>query len=623
MIPNRGLATLSLLTAFAAGAFAMDQTYDGAKRISEYLTMADGTRVAYDLFLPMTKGAVEKKPMPVLFKYTPYGRAWTIFDKKGRNNLAALVDLPWYGDAALRFRSLLVGDVKHALERTTWLEGMVRSGYAVVVADRPGTGASFGKLAYSPDLVGREASEIIDWIAARSWCDGNVGMFGDSIQAQIQFQAAATGNPHLKAILPATTWMDNYSAVMFPGGVLDSAFVKIYEKANLAFDGLATPVDSDPKGILLAEARAERGDISLVKVVRAVGDERYRDSPLPDGRKVYPELQSLYPLLDRINRAGVPAYLIGGWYDIYARDDFLIYQNLTVPKRLLVRPTDHSGIEEAGKDIDYAKEAHRWFDYWLKKIDNGIMDEAPIRYNLQGTGKPNSLRTTQAWPPENSKLATFFLGTGGVAGTRAKDGRLTLSAPDIGGTSDSYTVDYSTTTGTKPHWSAVAMPHNYPDMRNHDAKSLTYTTAPFDSDQEIVGHPVLRLWLESTAADLDLFAYLEAVDTDGRSTYVTQGNLRASHRKPGQAPFDNLGLPWHDHFESGLEAIPRGRPIELAFDLLPTAYRFAKGQRLRIAIACADRGNFETPVVSPAPTLRLLMDSEHPSSVQLPFIRRP
>jgi predicted acyl esterase len=91
-------------------------------------------------------------------------------------------------------------------------------------------------------------------------------MFGDSIQAQIQFRGASTGNPHLKAILPATTWMDNYSAVLFPGGILNTTFTKFYGPVNKAFDAMATPVDQDKDGTLLAQARAERQNMSALSV---------------------------------------------------------------------------------------------------------------------------------------------------------------------------------------------------------------------------------------------------------------------------------------------------------------------------------------------------------------------
>ena len=85
------------------------------------------------------------------------------------------------------------------------------------------------------------------------------------------------------------------------------------------------------------------------------------------------------------------------------------------------------------------------------------------------------------------------------------------------------------------------------------------------------------------------------------------------------APFDNLGLPWHSHFQSDLQPVPSGEPIELVFDLLPTGYQFPAGHRLRITLAFADADSFDTPIIVPAPTLRLLRDSSHPSYVELPI----
>ena len=226
--------------------------YDGSTRSSDFLTLSDGTRLAYDLFLPTKKGVAADKPLPVLFKYTPYDRAWTLWGKDEHNNFCDFAPV-WYCDLAMRIRALLVplvapgtnGAIKDALNRTEWLVQMVNSGYAVIVVDRPGTGASFGQLNGDIDVVAGELNQIFNWIAAQPWSDGNIGMFGDSIQAQIQFRAASVGNPHLKAILPATTWMDNYSAVAFPGGIEDLAFANFYIKANTIFDLMATPVDQD------------------------------------------------------------------------------------------------------------------------------------------------------------------------------------------------------------------------------------------------------------------------------------------------------------------------------------------------------------------------------------------
>ena len=601
-----------------------ERIYAGVQRTSDHLTLPDGTRLAYDLFLPVKDGIVADVPLPTLFKYTPYGRAWTVFDEEGNNNLSGL-GMPWYYDPMLRFRAWIVpegeGKCLDALFWTEWLGDMIKSGYVVIVADRPGTGASFGKLNLDPAVAAQEASDIIDWIAAQEWSDGNVGMFGDSIQAQIQFQAASTGNPHLKAILPATTWMDNYSAVMFPGGVPNKAFASFYSQLNTTFDALATPVDQDPDGSLLAQARAERGGIELAEKVVGFEQVPYRDALTPSGRNYWVDYHTLYPLLDDVNRSGTAVYLINGWYDIYARDNFLTYANLTVPKRLMVRPTDHSGIESNGDDVDFGAEAQRWFDYWLKGIDNGIMDEAPIHYYLQGVEAADAWQSTDVWPLENGQPTRYYFGPGEESGkVSINNGSLLLVPPAQSTAADAYTVDYTTTSGEKPRWKGLAVPHEYPNMRDNDAKSLTYTTPVLEMPLDITGHPVAHIWLSADVADLDLVLYLEDVDGNGNSTYVSQGNLRASHRLLGLTPFNNLDLPWHNHFESEVQPIPSGEPVELVFDLLPTAYRFPIGHRLRLTVAFADADSFHTPQLDPAPLVSLLRDAAHASFVELPVV---
>lgn len=85
-----------------------EKVYDGYKRASDFLTLSDGTRLAYDLYLPTKKGVPADKPYPVLFKYTPYGRTWTIFDENGNNNLAELMGWKWYEDLAARVRFWLM-----------------------------------------------------------------------------------------------------------------------------------------------------------------------------------------------------------------------------------------------------------------------------------------------------------------------------------------------------------------------------------------------------------------------------------------------------------------------------------------------------------------------------------
>jgi putative CocE/NonD family hydrolase len=595
-----------------------EEIYDGNQRISDYLTLSDGRRLAYDLILPTKKGVPASEPLPFLFKYTPYMRTFRIFDKDGKNLLTFFMDLKWYEKAMLRIRYWLSdqGHLMDPLFRTKWLKNMVRHGYAVIVVERPGTGASFGIAKQSMESVAREENEILDWIASQAWCNGKIGMYGESQQAWCQFAAASTANPHLKAIFPASSQLDLYEALEYRGGVYNKAFSSFFDRVVPYLDNLVTPVDSDKDAALLAQARQERSGAELK--VSEIVQYPFRDSMLPDGRFLW-KLLALYPLIERINRSGIPVYMTTGWYDIFLGDMFLWYDNLTVLKRLTVRPLDHSGMDATQFDLDYGAEAQRWFDRWLKGIDNGIMEEPPIHYYVMGVPKKEAWQTSNQWPLAKQKLTNFYFDegkTGSIASVN--DGFLTTESPPAQDAFDVYTVDYTTTSGEKSRWVAVEEEHDYPDMRANDEKALTYTTSPLKTDVEVTGHPVVHLWLTTDAPDLDVFVYLEEVDRNGKSAYITEGTLRASHRKLSQAPFNNLGLPYHSHYQSDLVPIPAGEPVELVFSLLPTSYQFHKGSRIRITVVCADADNFDTPVIDPAPKLQLLRDMNHPSFIQLP-----
>jgi len=104
------------------------------------------------------------------------------------------------------------------------------------------------------------------------------------------------------------------------------------------------------------------------------------------------------------------------------------------------------------------------------------------------------------------------------------------------------------------------------------------------------------------------------------SSHITQGNLRASHRKLDQAPYHNLGLPYHSHYQSELEPISAQKPFELVFSFIPTSYLFHAGHRIRITVTCVDADNFDTPMLNPAPKIHLMRDTAHPSFVELPII---
>ena len=149
---------------------------------------------------------------------------------------------------------------------------------------------------------------------------------------------------------------------------------------------------------------------------------------------------------------------------------------------------------------------------------------------------------------------------------------------------------------------------------------MTYTTKPLDSDIEVTGHPVIHLWVTSTAKDGDFFAYLEEVDANGFSHYITEGTLRASHREISEPPFDYLELPYHRSFEEDRIALPN-EPAELTFDLHPTSNIFDKGHRIRLTITCADKDNALTPEISPPPSVTIFLNTNYSSYISLPVIQ--
>jgi putative CocE/NonD family hydrolase len=599
-----------------------EAAYNGYVRRSQYLTLGDGTRLAYDLYLPTKGGVPADEPLPTLFKYTPYLRTFTIFDAEGNFLLGDLYALKWYEKAMLRIRHRLSdqGHLMDAVFNTGWLKPMLHHGYAVVVVERPGTGASFGVMDPSFEVGAKQADEIMDWIVAQDWCDGNIGMYGDSWQAMIQFAAASTGNPHLKAILPVSSSLDSYSAVNYRGGVYNETFNTLFSWSTGALETLATPVEADEDSTLLAQARAERSGSTVgERSAEVLRKYPFHDSTTPDGDNVWEGDFALYPFIERINQAGVPIYMTNRWYDLFTGDMFLWYANLTVPRRLVVRPLDHSEVDGDAFDLDFGAEAHRWFDYWLKGIDNGIMDEPPITYYTLGAPEKEAWQTSDRWPLSDRERARFYFAAGrsGSVGS-ANDGVLTRDAPTAPEAHDAYQVDYSRTSGENSRWGAVLSGSDYPNMRANDEKALTYTTPLLENDVEITGHPIVHLWLTTDVPDLDVFVYLEDVDSRGDSTYITEGNLRASHRTLSPAPYDNLGLPYHRHYESDLKPIPVGEPVELVFDLLPTSYLFQEGHRIRVTVVFADADNFDTPVLDPPPALNLLRSAKFPSHVELP-----
>jgi len=226
----------------------------------------------------------------------------------------------------------------------------------------------------------------------------------------------------------------------------------------------------------------------------------------------------------------------------------------------------------------------RWYDYWLKGIDNGIMNEPPIHYYTMGASKEEAWRTSIQWPLLGESRVSYLISEGPSGSfSSVNDGKLKTTEPSNEVGYDEYTVDCSTTTGKATRWTkGCGGPIKYPDMRENDSKALTYTTEPLKQYLEITGHPILHLWVVSPR-DVDFYAYLEEVDREGYSHYLTEGMLKVSHRALSKPSFEYMGLPYHRSYKEDI--LPLGdEPVELVFDLLPVSNVFDEGHCIRLAI---------------------------------------
>jgi uncharacterized protein len=584
-----------------------ERRFDGFIRTSEYVAMRDGTRLAVDVIRPTLNGAVTEEKLPILYTHERYGRADMVNGKA----------------------------VTQAGFQPMW-SFWVSHGYIYATADSRGTGASFGTRNNELiDADSRDAYDVIEWLAAQPYSNGNVGMVGVSANAHSQWLAAGSAPPSLKAIMPQMSSFDLYGFVYF-GGVYHQTFLRAWGESVKRLDQEVPPipVDEDTDGAMARAAQAEHmananiGDLSAAHA--------FRDSILPDGT-TYANY-SVNRFLAAINQSGIAVYQVSGWFDMWPRDQAQWFNNLTVPQRIVFAPTSHgSGFvanwqryisqltPEAFTNFTALNfqliETLRFFDYHLKGIDNGIMDEPPIWYYTIGAPFGEAWRSSQTWPPAEAKYVPFYLTDSPKSDAGSiNNGGLAAMAETTG--EDSFTVNYEATTGPSTRW------HNghggdffYAPMNDQAKTSLTYDTAPLEAALEVTGSPIIRLQMAANTTDADIFVYLEEVDEAGVALYISEGVLRASHRKLSEPPFNNFGLPFHSGNQADTEPLTPGEKTLLVFDLLPTSNIFDAGHRIRIRVAGADKDSYGSLNVQPPPVITLFRGAEG-SQIDLPIITR-
>ena len=624
-----GAARDEKTSSFGVYAGYSEARFDEWVRTSHYITARDGTRLAIDVVRPATDGVAVDEPFPVVWTHSRYHRSPASLVADGRR--AAAQDERGAGgeehDAGQAAASSEVAGTSEAsvptisyVDVSPTLQRLVRHGYVFVAVGVRGSGASFGRYEglFSPAET-RDSYDVIDWLAKQAWCDGNVGMWGGSYLGITQYMAASTGHPALKAIFPNVALFDFYE-VLYPGGIYRDDLIEQWGvlTRNLDVNIPAPVVDEDDDGALLAAAVQEHRD--NWDVIEELQVARYRDHDSPSFAY---ERHNPAEFLEAINKSGVAAYHWGGWYDVFALDEFLWFANYEGPQKIAIGPWSHTAQGQPSATERQQLEAvehHRWFDYWLKGIDNGVMDEPPVNYAIMDDAPTWEWTAAQAWPPSatSARRLYFAAGPSGSVGS-VNDGLLVDDGPESAG-HDEYVVNPATTTGTASRWdNAVGQgAMAYPDMATHDALSLTYTTSPLTEDLVVVGHPVVTLHVTSSSGDGDFYVLLEEVDGNGVSSYITEGLLRASQRTPAQAPWNNLGLPFQRCLSADARPMPDG-PAELVFDLIPTAQIFNAGHRLRVTVSGADADNTEPGPGGESPTFHVYRSPAHASSISLPL----
>jgi putative CocE/NonD family hydrolase len=637
--------------------------FSAYERESVYVPMSDGVGLAVSIFRPTP--ASDDARYPVILWYLP-GHRESIDPSTGEVTPAGGTDS---------------------------IEFFTSYGYVYVLAEMRGSGASEGVRFDRSPQIGVDGAQLVEWLGAQPWSNGSVGMIGSSYQGFSQFATAARRPPALKAIFPEIAGLDEYSIMFRPGGILNEAMTS-FATSSIARDDenwyvpaerpggrsvlpsapvidedrdgeLADeiPLDRDGSGTFLDDgdpvysdgnARediyyratlAHRDNTNITADMLAAAP--FRDSVLPGSDYTYVDLGPGNRIAE-IAASSVAVYYRGGWFDYHARDATLWFASLvgSTPVRLMMAPTAHSGFADAAgrgagpywpylgltetrESLDVEK--LRFFDRYLKGIDNGIDREPPVYIHVAFRG----WRFENEWPLARQQATPFYFHEGGVLSTGQP------SAPG----SDDYAVDLHSDSrhdgGNRWNFRLAGLAEPMLGT-GKDASRQTYTTAPLTQALEVTGHPVVELWLDSTAADGDVFVYLEDVDTNGEAVVVTDGMLRANFA--ALTDNDTIGadasaidvrpeLPWQGFRESDYfdRVFDGDAPVRLTLDLLPTAWTFRRGHRIRVALAGADWPTFQLhPALAPgndpadpanvSPVLTIHRDPLRASNLRLPVI---
>jgi putative CocE/NonD family hydrolase len=309
---------------------------------------------------------------------------------------------------------------------------LAERGYVVVQYDVRGTGSSAG---FCTDMYSQDERldgyEMVEWCAAQAWCTGSVGMIGKSYGAVVQWQVAAQNPPHLKAIVVRSGGVDLAPEFSNPGGCIRPWMFEYYAPMMATYN--FAPPDAELVGERWEQIWQERLKHSEPWGLSFI---RNRD------QGAYWGSRSVAPGYDRIRCA---VLLIEGWADWYASAELRAFQRLQSPRKVIIGPWGHYYPEERdafpGPRIDARREYLRWFDHFLKDIENGVVAEPPVSIFVRGWQPPSlfsaeetgAWRSETTWPPENVRHEPVYFGNDGRLAEAPEEGKEVFAhRPSVG-----------------------------------------------------------------------------------------------------------------------------------------------------------------------------------------------
>ena len=435
-----------------------------------------------------------------------------------------------------------------------------RRGYAHVIANVRGSGKSDGSfMNYGPREV-KDTYETIEWMAGQPWCDGNVAMFGASYFAVAQKLVAVLEPPHLKTIFAPFGYTDFYRDKFYHGGIMSHQFLTRWA-ANIFRIWAGNRTDAKWSCWTLAKLGPEKFKEAIAETLR---DREINAHPHLVEALQNPEKGSNPLVVDillnkfdgeyyqerlvQTEKIKIPIYHGADWtmIGLHTPGDLRAWESITAPKKMVICPPIY--LDRPVYQFQY--ESLRWFDYWLKGIDTGIMEEPPVRIFVMGA---NKWKATTDWPLPETKWTPFYLHANGLLSEHE-------FWPNEGGSS-------------------------FEDNPFNPRGSLKFLSPPMVEETEVIGPIALTLYASTTDDEILWFINMLDVDPDGKERLLTKGWLRGSQR----AIDPDKSTPWEPHHpHTKREPLTPGEIYEFNLKIVSTANLFKTGHRIGLKISCVD-----------------------------------